>query len=35
MLQMPVSLSDGMYVLKISNDIESVFRKIVIDNKQQ
>lgn len=35
MLQMPVRLRDGMYVLKISNEMESVFRKIVIDNKQQ
>lgn len=33
-LQMPVNLLNGVYVLKISNDIESVFRKIVIDNKQ-
>jgi uncharacterized repeat protein (TIGR02059 family) len=32
-LQMPVSLLDGVYVLKISNEVESVFRKIVIENR--
>jgi hypothetical protein len=32
-LQMPVSLLDGVYILKISDEMESVFRKIVIENK--
>jgi poly(3-hydroxybutyrate) depolymerase len=31
-LQIPVSLNDGIYLLKISNATESIFRRIIIKN---
>lgn len=32
-LQMPISLIDGLYILKISNENEAVFKKILINNR--